>query len=480
MRRLTAPRKLVLVLLIAVIPACGIRVPHEEVERAAGVGSFEQGQTQLGDGGSASGAAGEAAEGQIPGEAGPVSGAGSPGNATVPPGGAQGSGATSGGGTASGTGSGGKQTSNEPANGPPIILGNIGTYSGAIGSSLASGQEMAKIWAAWVNRRGGINGHPVKMYTADDGGDPSKTRALAQQMVEDRKVVAFVGSVVVLTVKSLADYVDKVKVPAVGGDLAAPDWNEHPMLFAQGTASIHTWQSTASLARGFVEQAGGRNWGTLICAEGCDAPFQKVGIEEHARKQGFNPVYNAQASLTQPSYTSQCLDASSRGVHFLFVVLDASSIARLARDCAAQDFRPVYLGGSTEINDSLAKDPNLEGMLGGVATFPWTFGGTPAAKEYLDAVAAFNPKLSLGSVTSVVWTSGKLLEAALASVSPTAPVTSADVAKGLYSLKNETLGGLAPPLNFVPGKPSPIVKCYFGIRRQKQGWVGLNAGKAYC
>ena len=41
-------------------------------------------------------------------------------------------------------------------------------------------------------------------------------------------------------------------------------------------------------------------------------------------------------------------------------------------------------------------------------------------------------------------------------------VTSADVTKGLYALKNETLDGLTGPLNFTKGKGN-YEKCFYDV-----------------
>ena len=50
----------------------------------------------------------------------------------------------------------------------------------------------------------------------------------------------------------------------------------------------------------------------------------------------------------------------------------------------------------------------------------------------------------------------------------TGPVTSASILAGLYTLKDETLGGLAPPLTFVKGQAN-LHNCYFVI--------GITGGK---
>src|SRR2546429_337134 len=81
----------------------------------------------------------------------------------------------------------------EPPAGPKqeIVLGAIGTATGVIGELMAGVREGAKAWAADVNARGGLDGHPVRVVFGDDGGDPSRALALAKRMVEQDKVVAF-------------------------------------------------------------------------------------------------------------------------------------------------------------------------------------------------------------------------------------------------------------------------------------------------
>ena len=53
----------------------------------------------------------------------------------------------------------------------------------------------------------------------------------------------------------------------------------------------------------------------------------------------------------------------------------------------------------------------------------------------------------------------------MVSVTWSGPVTSAEILKGLYALHGATLGGMAPPLTFHKGKPSPV-DCWYWIRIQ--------------
>src|SRR5205807_9885797 len=69
-----------------------------------------------------------------------------------------------------------------------ILLGSVGTESGPIGQQLVPLLPAARAWISDVNARGGLNGHPVKLITGDDGGDPNRALALARRMVDEDKV----------------------------------------------------------------------------------------------------------------------------------------------------------------------------------------------------------------------------------------------------------------------------------------------------
>ncbi|MDQ1492197.1 MAG: branched-chain amino acid transport system substrate-binding protein, partial [Actinomycetota bacterium] len=74
-------------------------------------------------------------------------------------------------GTPAGGGTGGACTTSESG---PIVVGNVGNYSGAGGSSQAGFPVAVQMWAASVNRRGGICGRPVQVIVSDDGSDPAR------------------------------------------------------------------------------------------------------------------------------------------------------------------------------------------------------------------------------------------------------------------------------------------------------------------
>jgi branched-chain amino acid transport system substrate-binding protein len=299
-------------------------------------------------------------------------------------------------------------------------------------------------------------------------------------MVEKDHVVAFVADMVPLTADAIGNYLDDAHVPAVGGDVSSPDWNEHQMLFPQGTGAFALYDNSVFLDAKFIHEAGGNRWGALYCAEDSVCPVWYQRANNQAPKAGLKPVYGAQVSLTQPSFTAQCLQAKNAGVQILELILDTNSIERVARDCAAQGYNPFLATGALTVQSDVAQDPNVKRIVSIVPTFPWTLASGSAAGEYQQAIKTYDSRLNRSAATSAAWTSAKLLEAALRGISATATVKPTDVVAGLYKLHDEKLGGLAPGLNFVRGRPAPVAKCYFGIRLSNGSWTPLNQGGAYC
>ncbi|HET9769476.1 MAG TPA: ABC transporter substrate-binding protein, partial [Acidimicrobiia bacterium] len=95
----------------------------------------------------------------------------------------------------------------------PILFGTMGTGSGVIGRATQPIITANKAWSADVNARGGLAGHPVKLIFGDDGGDPAAALAIAKRMVEQDKVVAFIGTYLVTTTPAVTPYLEQVGVP---------------------------------------------------------------------------------------------------------------------------------------------------------------------------------------------------------------------------------------------------------------------------
>src|SRR4051812_44024663 len=152
--------------------------------------------------------------------------------------------------------------SNGGLKGDPIVLGFICSCTGPLAPSIGRSADVIKAWGSWVNNHGGINGHPVKVVTYDDGQTPAKGLAAAKKLVEQDHVQAIVGQMSLVTT-SWASYVDGKGVPVVGGQPVDTPFFTDPNFFASGTTLPLMLLAEVSAAK----EAGAKNFGVFYCSE---------------------------------------------------------------------------------------------------------------------------------------------------------------------------------------------------------------------
>jgi branched-chain amino acid transport system substrate-binding protein len=181
-------------------------------------------------------------------------------------------------------------------------------------------------------------------------------------------------------------------------------------------------------------------------------------------------VYSAEVSSTASDYTAQCQALKASGANSLYVGSSSEVAIRVTQACVTQGVtaKPVTLDGS--VTEAFASTPALNGTLSAEADFPFIDNSVPASQAYQTAIAKYAPNLGTlnGPNAAYGWVAGELFQKAVEDGGTAGPITTATVLKGLYSMKGETLGGIAPPLTFTPGQPS-LINCYFTM--------GLSNGK---
>ncbi len=426
---------------------CGSRLAHGAI-----VGAGQQLVAGAASGGSQASGPGASKSSN---SAGGTAGSGATGAAAS--GGSGSSGAA--GGTSSGAAASGGATAAKAgaASGSTINLGNVGTYSGLIGAIFSGAQQALQAWAAYTNAHGGLNGHPVHLFIEDDGGDPSTNQTEVQQEVTQDHVIAFVGNLVPLTASASVSYLQQQNIPVIGGDSASAQWWQSPMYFPQ--ASYIGGEANQSVRAAVAE--GYTKMGVLYCIEDptCTLGYNELIQQGDAKTDGANPVYSASFSITQPDFTAQCLAAQQAGATVIYFAGDGDSLVRLARDCSAQGYKPLYEADSIGVTAAVQADSLLNGLLSTQSSFPWTDSYSPAQAAYQAAMKTYAPSVAGSATTAAEWAAGMLAVAADQNLGATP--TSAQFLQGLWSIKNNDLGGLAPPLTFnANALPTPS-QCYF-------------------
>lgn len=339
------------------------------------------------------------------------------------------------------------------ADNSPIKIGAICNCSGPAGSSEAPPLDALRAWVQFTNAKGGINGHPVELTVVDDRSDPSRARAAAQDMVENRGVIAIVSPFAVLTHSGLGPYLKEKRIPLIGGDHASDNYCQNPMYFPQGTCREGwAWGGLRALAEQFKE----RNLGVLVCVESDICPFTLDVAKKYAASLGFKLLYSGQASIASPDFSAQCLSAKSAGVDVLLIQMELNSVRRIGGQCGRQGFRPKY--GSFQQDITFLSVPEYEGMPLGNQTFSYSYEG-PETADFRKALAQYAPNASNGGYFANAWAAAKVFEKAASQVK--GAVTSEAILEQLWTFKNETVGGLTVPLTYVRDQPTVPPFCVY-------------------
>ena len=328
-----------------------------------------------------------------------------------------------------------------------IALGSFGTQTGPIGRILLPVPQGARAWAADVNARGGLAGHPVKLILADDGGDPNKALSIVRRMVEEDKVLAFYAEFGPTTIQAALPYLEQKQIPVIGGCNCFQGAAESPMVFQVGTGSKYglAWEHLLP----FKAYAPNEKKASLqYCREAPTCKTMADDIRKLAPQAGIEIVHEAQTTLTQPDYTAEVLAARNAGANLLILATESFSAIRTIRSAHRQDWHPQVATQHSAVDARFITDggADVEGVLLGAGMVSWD---SPKMADYRAAMNRYAPDGVLANISQYAYMAGKLLETMAVSWPP--QPTTADVVRGLYALKGETLGGTIPPLAYKEG-----------------------------
>jgi branched-chain amino acid transport system substrate-binding protein len=448
---------------LLVTTACGNRNSHAAVVAAA------QGQ-------GAAGLGGNGTSSTAPGLGGTAS---RPTTGNALPGGSSSTTGTKGG-TASGS-NGSTNGANGPQNTTPVMICQLGHFSGLGGPTQGNAQPGLASWVEWTNAHGGLAGHPIRLDSKDDEMDPNRAQQIVQNCVQNEHAVAIVGAFIPATVDSIASYVQQHKIPVIGGDGVTTTWFTNPDFFPEGSSQTGTGNGQVRI----MISAHKSSAGIIYCTENVACSQGKDYFTQAAKSQGLAIKGTYQVSLANPSFTSQCSSMRSAKIDAVYIALDGSSAMRLARDCNAIGYHPLLDSGGLAIDASAAaSDPNLNGMTITTSVFPWMTSTSPAAQDFQKAMSTYAPDIVPTESAAKAWVSGQLLAKAISNAGAAArsgPITSAMILNGLHAVKHETLGGLVMgQLNYVTGKPAVPNVCWSVAKLVNGKWTAPQGAKASC
>jgi branched-chain amino acid transport system substrate-binding protein len=347
-------------------------------------------------------------------------------------------------------------TTGPSADKAPYVLGVAAATSGPISTSVGPIGPTLQAWGKWTNAHGGIDGHPVKVVSMDDGGNPANGLSDVKQMVQQDHIIAMVPGDGLETV--YAPYLKSENIPVIGGTDAASTYSTYSNWFSL-TASPDA-DNYDALAAG-KQIAGIDKIGVMYCAEvaACSAVVGQVKQLEGSL--GIKVVSSSAISSSATDYTAPCLAARSAGANGLFISAATQQHVDVSTSCARQGYKVPQVANDEGFSALWLKSPAVDGSVLTSPSFPFIDDSNAATKAFQHAVTQYLPSArssqSWGPTYSSAWLSGEIFAKAAELGNLGNNPSPGGVLKGLYSFHNETLGGLTAPLNYVRGD-NPNVK----------------------
>ena len=362
----------------------------------------------------------------------------------------------------------------------PVNVGQVGVLSGPIGANMKAIADGVRVWVRWINDRGGINGHAVNLLQGDSGADPARHRALVQQFVEQKKVVAFVGQPGdVFSGAGSVDYLTKAGVPVVGSEGGANWYYQSPVFFPQ---MVHGRILVQALALGASSEMKRRQQSKLAlwtCVEAQTCSDIAEVFPKVVPRNNVTVVQQSKISIGQPDFTAECFNGRNAGAEAIIVSADGATISRAAASCARQGYKPSWgFFGAQILAKQHAEDPNLDNALVLDLTAPWFLTDTPLRKEFVDAAARYAPTLPTGSPMANGWVAGKVFEYAGSRAAE--PLTPATILAALGAVHGDVLPDMTGPLLFNPGKPATPTACLWNETLNGGRWATPDNAQRHC
>ena len=368
--------------------------------------------------------------------------------------------------------------------GPPVVVGQVGAFSGLVGANNQGAVQTLPVWVRDVNARGGLGCHPVTLFQKDTASDPAKAEAAVKEMVSVRNAVALIASYAPLDIVGFRKGVEGAKIVSVGGDQVTPDWHSSPYLYPVGGIERAQFAGSAKA----LQAKGVDKLAIFYCVEStaCTAFKDTLDKDGYAKKFGMDVVYQTQVSLTQNDFTSACQSAKNAGAKAVVFAGDAGGVARTARSCATVGLNvPIVITASQATFDP--NDKNLQKATVSMATpvFPFTQStDNQAIKDYRAAMARYNPTAEFNNASALTWSSAKMLERAVELLGPSVhdvPLTRELILKGLGMVKKETLGGLIPATTYTPNQPKAAENfCFAAMGFDTRGFFAPAGARFDC
>ncbi len=354
----------------------------------------------------------------------------------------------------------------------PIVIAAIVDATGPSGGP-PQAPEIIQAWGTFINAKGGINGHPVTIEVGDTGGDAAKSQTILDEMVAKKPVMILLEST--STESAMAESLGKTGIPILGVGYNPSVWGGDIESFQLHCSTDPGASVACALPNAFTltttfgavvdeqvlaaQTVGATTLVTAACAE-VDSCSQAAPVfSATAAALGLKDLGVTKVSSTAPDYNAECIQWVQQGVDFIQLSLGGAAGAKIFSDCTDQGYTGTFGASAGSVRGDLITTEGIN-LAGGLNAFPWWVDDAPVV-EYRDALTAGGLKDDAINDPTATGMWGALQLFAKANAKLSDDPTAAEAMDNMYTVKDETLGGLIAPVTFTKGELAKHRPCFW-------------------
>lgn len=237
---------------------------------------------------------------------------------------------------------------------------------------------------AGVNKRGGINGHPVKLDQCDDANDANKATACARSFVS-KKVIAVAGGVT-LYGSLVTPILAAAGIPQIGLLPIVPAEYNSPLVFPLDTSGLGTVGGGLYALR----KTGVKTVFIVANAAGAAGNAALTFAEHDAASAGLKLVGTAVIPLSATSYSQYAEAAIRSKAGAVFSYLPPAALTSFLQ--AASQLNATFKVGTD--GESSPSDYANEGSLASDAVYSSSYPPVTGSTTAFPALATFNSDMN--------------------------------------------------------------------------------------
>ncbi len=377
-----------------------------------------------------------------------------------------------------------------PEASPVLIAATIdqtGPSAGSPGTLVA-----IEAWVQYINTNGGVDGHPVELEVRDTRGDAAVAQAATEELLALDPVLFLLGTASTETAQ--ADALSAAEVPVMGVGYNPSVWGgyigalnlacsleaeaQFPCGIPNAFAVTTTFGAVVDEQVLGAQSAGATVLGAAACAEVDSCSASEPIRLAVAAQLGLETFPVIRVSSTATDYSAECIQWIQNDVDFIQIGGSATLGVNLIASCLDQGYEGIWGASAGSVQGELIRVEGIT-LAGGLNAFPWWV-DDPLVQEYRDAMEAAgadDADIADPSATGM-WSALQLFAKAQEAGLSDAP-TGAETLANMFTVENETLGGLIAPITITDDLTTRSRNCFWPYILQDGEFTNPLGGLTY-